>query len=60
MPSFCPPCLAPQRLLVTQGGHACVLKKAALCLLRLFRTNPECVVHADWAGRLSTLLEQVT
>jgi AP-2 complex subunit alpha len=30
-----------QRLLVNQDSHVCVKKKAALCLLRLFRTNPE-------------------
>jgi AP-2 complex subunit alpha len=47
-----------QRLLVAQDSHVCVKKKAALCLLRLFRTNPECVVHKEWAPRLSSLLEQ--
>lgn len=37
------PQVAPsvQRLLVSQDSHVCVKKKAALCLLRLFRTNPE-------------------
>lgn len=30
-----------QRLLVSQESHVCVKKKASLCLLRLFRTNPE-------------------
>lgn len=47
-----------QRLLVAQDSHVCVRKKAALCLLRLFRTNPECMVHSEWADRLATLLEQ--
>lgn len=32
-------------------------KKAALCLLRLFRTNPECVELGDWMTRLARLLE---
>lgn len=32
-------------------------KKAALCLLRLFRTNPECVVMDEWMKRLAKLLE---
>lgn len=32
-------------------------KKAAICLLRLFRTNPECVVLEDWTSRLGKLLE---
>jgi len=47
-----------QRLLVAQDSHVCVRKKAALCLLRLFRTNPECVVHGEWGDRLTTLLGQ--
>jgi len=47
-----------QRLLVGSSSHACVKKKASLCLLRLFRTNPDCVVHGEWADRVSGLLEQ--
>jgi AP-2 complex subunit alpha len=47
-----------QRLLVAQASHVCVKKKASLCLLRLFRTNPDCIVHRDWADRMSALLEQ--
>ena len=52
--------LAPdvQRLLINQDAHPAVKKKAALTLLRLFRTNPECIVHNQWADRLSALLTQ--
>jgi AP-2 complex subunit alpha len=32
-------------------------KKASICLLRLFRTNPECVVMEEWMKRLAKLLE---
>lgn len=32
-------------------------KKAALCLLRLYRTNPDCVVVDEWMSRLARLLE---
>ncbi len=32
-------------------------KKAALCLLRLYRTNPECVVIQDWTSKVAKLLE---
>lgn len=32
-------------------------KKAALCLLRLFRTNPECLVLDEWMKRMARLLE---
>eukprot|EP00618_Florenciella_parvula_P014348 CAMPEP_0119485352 /NCGR_PEP_ID=MMETSP1344-20130328/12087_1 /TAXON_ID=236787 /ORGANISM="Florenciella parvula, Strain CCMP2471" /LENGTH=231 /DNA_ID=CAMNT_0007520017 /DNA_START=61 /DNA_END=753 /DNA_ORIENTATION=+ len=45
-----------QRLLVGPDTHPAVKKKAALTLLRLFRTNPECMVHNEWADRLSALL----
>jgi len=45
-----------KRLLVAQDSHAAVKKKAALCLLRLFRTNPECVVHSEWSDRLASLM----
>jgi len=47
-----------QRLLVGPDTHPAVKKKAALTLLRLFRTNPECMVHNEWADRLSALLTQ--
>jgi len=32
-------------------------KKASLCLLRLYRTNPECVNLNDWVTKLAKLLE---
>lgn len=32
-------------------------KKASICLLRLFRTNPECVILDEWMKRLAKLLE---
>jgi AP-2 complex subunit alpha len=34
-----------------------VLKKATLCLLTLFRNNPECVEIEEWNQRLAKLLE---
>ena len=33
-----------------------VLKKAALCLVWLFRTNPDCLVAEDFAPQLATLM----
>lgn len=38
-------------------NKALLCKKAALCLLRLFRTNPECVTVDEWMSRLARLLE---
>eukprot|EP01040_Poterioochromonas_malhamensis_P009825 gene9826-10669_t len=32
-------------------------KKASICLLRLFQTNPECVILDEWVMRLAKLLE---
>jgi AP-2 complex subunit alpha len=32
-------------------------KKAAMCLLRLYRTNPDCVVVEEWMRRIAKLLE---
>lgn len=46
------------RLLTMPNSDPCVRKKAALCLLRLFRTNPECITHGEWADKLSALLTQ--
>lgn len=37
--------------------RALLCKKAALCLLRLFRTNPDCVVLEEWMKRMARLLE---
>jgi AP-2 complex subunit alpha len=34
-----------------------VSKKATLCLLRLYRTNPDCLVLEDWLKRMARLLE---
>ena len=33
-----------------------IRKKAVLCLLRLFRTNPECLDLSDWVDQFGTLL----
>lgn len=38
-------------------NKANVCKKASLCLLRLFRTNPDCMTLTDWVQRLVKLLE---
>lgn len=38
-------------------NKALLCKKAALCLLRLYRTNPECVQVEDWITKISKLLE---
>jgi AP-2 complex subunit alpha len=38
-------------------NKALVCKKACLCLLRLYRTNPDCVIPEDWMKRLARLLE---
>lgn len=42
---------------VEMKNKALLCKKAALCLLRLYRTNPECVNVEDWMSRLARLLE---
>ncbi|CAM9593688.1 unnamed protein product, partial [Heterosigma akashiwo] len=44
-------------LLLSKTSFPFVKKKAALCLLRLFRTNPEAVAHDEWADRVMPLLE---
>ncbi|CDY29719.1 BnaAnng03410D [Brassica napus] len=52
--------LAPdvQKLLISSSCRPLVRKKAALCLLRLFRKNPD-VVNADgWADRMAQLLDE--
>ncbi|KAL9247389.1 hypothetical protein vseg_020825 [Gypsophila vaccaria] len=52
--------LAPdvQKLLMSSGCRPLVRKKAALCLLRLFRKNPD-VVNADgWSDRMAQLLDE--
>ena len=40
-----------QRLLVAHNTLPNVRKKAALCLLRLFRINPDIMVTSEWAPR---------
>jgi hypothetical protein len=55
-PTLTSPPFQVKRLLVAQDSHAAVKKKAALCLLRLYRTNPECVVHLEWCDRLASLM----
>jgi AP-2 complex subunit alpha len=35
-----------------------VRKKAALCLLKLFRTNPDNITHPEWAPQMARLLEE--
>jgi AP-2 complex subunit alpha len=39
------------------ANRANICKKASLCLLRLFRTNPECIDVEEWLPRLGKLLE---
>jgi AP-2 complex subunit alpha len=39
-----------------EADRNCIKKKAALCLLRLYRTNPDILVMDDWNAQLSTLL----
>lgn len=38
-------------------NRSLVCKKAALCLLRLYRTNPDCLQPDEWLKRLARLLE---
>ncbi len=38
-------------------NKALICKKACLCLLRLFRTNPECVTLDEWMKKLARMLE---
>eukprot|EP01119_Soliformovum_irregulare_P004110 TRINITY_DN1511_c0_g1_i1.p1 TRINITY_DN1511_c0_g1~~TRINITY_DN1511_c0_g1_i1.p1 ORF type:complete len:976 (-),score=279.06 TRINITY_DN1511_c0_g1_i1:21-2702(-) len=52
--------LAPivQKLLVSKSTKAATKKKAAVCLLRLFRKYPELLTADPWAERISTLLDE--
>ncbi|XWS28631.1 hypothetical protein CRYUN_Cryun25bG0087400 [Craigia yunnanensis] len=52
--------LAPdvQKLLLSSSCRPLVLKKAALCLLRLFRKNPDVVNVDGWADRMAQLLDE--
>ncbi|XP_010454540.1 PREDICTED: AP-2 complex subunit alpha-2-like [Camelina sativa] len=52
--------LAPdvQKLLISSSCRPLVRKKAALCLLRLFRKNPDAVNVDGWADRMAQLLDE--
>jgi len=39
------------------GRKSAIKKKSLLCLLRLFRTNPECVDLHDWSDNMKKLLD---
>eukprot|EP00216_Chloropicon_sp_CCMP2111_P002302 CAMPEP_0198244466 /NCGR_PEP_ID=MMETSP1446-20131203/35195_1 /TAXON_ID=1461542 ORGANISM="Unidentified sp, Strain CCMP2111" /NCGR_SAMPLE_ID=MMETSP1446 /ASSEMBLY_ACC=CAM_ASM_001112 /LENGTH=972 /DNA_ID=CAMNT_0043928507 /DNA_START=138 /DNA_END=3059 /DNA_ORIENTATION=+ len=47
-----------QKILVSSLSRPIVRKKAALCLLRLFRRNPDIISADSWAGRMSNLLQE--
>ncbi|XP_075512991.1 AP-2 complex subunit alpha-1-like isoform X1 [Primulina tabacum] len=52
--------LAPdvQKLLISSSVRPLVRKKAALCLLRLYRKNPDVVNVDGWADRMTQLLDE--
>ncbi|KAK9939922.1 hypothetical protein M0R45_016602 [Rubus argutus] len=52
--------LAPdvQKLLISSSYRPLVRKKAALCLLRLYRKNPDVVNVDGWADRMAQLLDE--
>ena len=39
-------------------NRALIRKKSALCLLRLFRTNPDCIEITEWPSKLGVMLEE--
>lgn len=47
-----------QRILVSSTVRPIVRKKAALCLLRLFRKNKEILVPETWAQKMINLLDE--
>lgn len=47
-----------QRVLTSRDTDSVVRKKAALCLLKLFRTNPDNITHPEWAPQMARLLEE--
>lgn len=47
-----------QKLLISSSCRPLVRKKAALCLLRLFRKNPDVVNIDGWSDRMSQLLDE--
>ncbi|XP_052189954.1 AP-2 complex subunit alpha-1-like [Diospyros lotus] len=52
--------LAPdvQKLLISSSCRPLVRKKAALCLLRLYRKNPDVVNIDGWSDRMAQLLDE--
>ncbi|GLJ54559.1 hypothetical protein SUGI_1171840 [Cryptomeria japonica] len=52
--------LAPdvQKLLISSSCRPLVRKKAALCLLRLYRKNPDVVNVEGWSDRMAQLLDE--
>lgn len=52
--------LAPdvQKLLISSSCRPVVRKKAGLCLLRLFRKNPDVVNVDGWSDRMAQLLDE--
>ncbi|XP_011005769.1 PREDICTED: AP-2 complex subunit alpha-1-like [Populus euphratica] len=52
--------LAPdvQKLLISSSCRPLVRKKAALCLLRLYRKNPDVINIDGWADRMAQLLDE--
>ncbi|XP_019266498.1 PREDICTED: AP-2 complex subunit alpha-1-like isoform X2 [Nicotiana attenuata] len=52
--------LAPdvQKLLISSSCRPLVRKKAALCLLRLFRKNPDVMNVDGWSDRMAQLLDE--
>ncbi|KAK4286380.1 hypothetical protein QN277_002941 [Acacia crassicarpa] len=52
--------LAPdvQKLLISSSCRPLVRKKAALCLLRLYRKNPDVVNVDGWADRMAQLMDE--
>ncbi|MCD7470307.1 hypothetical protein HAX54_010041 [Datura stramonium] len=52
--------LAPdvQKLLISSSCRPLVRKKAALCLLRLFRKNPDVMNVDSWSDRMAQLLDE--
>jgi len=52
--------LAPivQKLLISKSTKAPIKKKAALCLLRLYRKYPELISSEVWSERILTLLDE--
>ncbi|XP_058196820.1 AP-2 complex subunit alpha-1-like isoform X2 [Rhododendron vialii] len=47
-----------QKLLISSSCRPLVRKKAALCLLRLFRKNPDVVNVDGWSDRMAQLLDE--